>query len=163
MFTVCPKCALPLAVTAADLRAGQGYVRCGRCANVFNALLALSEESEPLTIEPHGPGESPATEMEMDKASATASRPALTEPATTAAPPAPPAPWPPSAPALRLVDSPPRPPPPTLPLEAAYDESEVEEFRGTSTFETIVLEGDTFLQTEEMIPEEVMASELADV
>ena len=45
MFTVCPKCALTLAVTAADLRAGQGYVRCGRCANVFNALLGLSEES----------------------------------------------------------------------------------------------------------------------
>jgi predicted Zn finger-like uncharacterized protein len=44
MFTVCPKCALTLAVTAADLRAGQGYVRCGRCMNVFNALLALSEE-----------------------------------------------------------------------------------------------------------------------
>ena len=45
MFTVCPKCALTLAVTAADLRAGQGYVRCGRCGNVFNALLALSEEA----------------------------------------------------------------------------------------------------------------------
>jgi len=44
MFTVCPKCTLTLAVTAADLRAGQGYVRCGRCLNVFNALLALSEE-----------------------------------------------------------------------------------------------------------------------
>ena len=43
MYTVCPKCALPLAVTAADLRAGQGYVRCGRCANVFNALLRLSD------------------------------------------------------------------------------------------------------------------------
>src|ERR1700722_12295612 len=45
MFTVCPKCTLTLAVTAADLRAGQGYVRCGRCLNVFNALLALSEEA----------------------------------------------------------------------------------------------------------------------
>src|SRR5580658_10158206 len=45
MFTVCPKCTLTLAVTAEDLRAGQGYVRCGRCLNVFNALLALSEEA----------------------------------------------------------------------------------------------------------------------
>ena len=44
MFTVCPKCTLTLAVTANDLRIGQGYVRCGRCANVFNALLTLSEE-----------------------------------------------------------------------------------------------------------------------
>lgn len=46
MFTVCPKCALTLAVTAADLRLGQGYVRCGRCASVFNALAALHEEPQ---------------------------------------------------------------------------------------------------------------------
>jgi predicted Zn finger-like uncharacterized protein len=45
MLTVCPKCTLTLAVTATDLRTGQGYVRCGRCATVFNALVALSEES----------------------------------------------------------------------------------------------------------------------
>lgn len=45
MLTVCPKCTLTLAVTAADLRVGQGYVRCGRCATVFNALLALSDAS----------------------------------------------------------------------------------------------------------------------
>jgi hypothetical protein len=32
-----------LVVTTVDLRAGQGYVRCGRCANVFNALIALRE------------------------------------------------------------------------------------------------------------------------
>lgn len=44
MFTVCPKCTLSLAVTAADLRAGQGYVRCGRCSKVFNALASLSDE-----------------------------------------------------------------------------------------------------------------------
>lgn len=43
MFTVCPKCTLTLVVTTVDLRAGQGYVRCGRCANVFNALIALRE------------------------------------------------------------------------------------------------------------------------
>ena len=46
MFTVCPKCTLTLAVTASDLRIGQGFVRCGRCSNVFNALLALSEEPD---------------------------------------------------------------------------------------------------------------------
>ena len=45
MLTVCPKCTLTLAVTAADLRMGQGYVRCGRCATVFNALLALTDSS----------------------------------------------------------------------------------------------------------------------
>src|SRR5579859_217335 len=44
MFTVCPKCALTLVVTAGDLRVAQGYVRCGRCSNVFNALARLSED-----------------------------------------------------------------------------------------------------------------------
>jgi predicted Zn finger-like uncharacterized protein len=44
MYTVCPRCTLTLAVTAEDLRTGQGYVRCGRCLNVFNALLALTED-----------------------------------------------------------------------------------------------------------------------
>jgi predicted Zn finger-like uncharacterized protein len=44
MFTVCPKCALTLVVTAADLRIAQGYVRCGRCSSVFNALPHLTDE-----------------------------------------------------------------------------------------------------------------------
>lgn len=39
-----------LVVTAPDLRAGQGYVRCGRCANVFNALVNLSEGSIPRAV-----------------------------------------------------------------------------------------------------------------
>src|SRR3569833_218551 len=46
MFTVCPKCALTLVVTAAELRVAQGYVRCGRCSNVFNALSRLSEDRQ---------------------------------------------------------------------------------------------------------------------
>src|SRR5215470_5279347 len=46
MFTVCPKCALTLVVTAADLRVAQGYVRCGRCSSVFNALARLSDERQ---------------------------------------------------------------------------------------------------------------------
>jgi predicted Zn finger-like uncharacterized protein len=52
MFTVCPKCALTLVVTAADLRIAQGYVRCGRCLNVFNALARLSEERPGAPPEP---------------------------------------------------------------------------------------------------------------
>jgi len=44
MFTVCPKCALTLVVTAADLRVAQGYVRCGRCSSVFNALARLADD-----------------------------------------------------------------------------------------------------------------------
>lgn len=47
MFTVCPKCALTLVVTAADLRIAQGYVRCGRCSSVFNALPHLTDERPP--------------------------------------------------------------------------------------------------------------------
>ncbi|MGH8295545.1 MAG: DUF3426 domain-containing protein [Steroidobacteraceae bacterium] len=51
MFTICPKCALTLVVTAADLRVAQGYVRCGRCLNVFSALARLSEERPAGTAE----------------------------------------------------------------------------------------------------------------
>jgi len=273
MYTVCPKCALPLAVTAADLRAGQGYVRCGRCANVFNALLRLSEESALAAAEAEDADSTPYIE-EMAKASATVSRPALPE-GTPVQPPAPPpaaeAPRPKrpaylepdfydpestnpkigmaplklvpppeeraeASPSLRLMDSPPRDRAPELileelpdepaeepieeeefepvdlPIEAReeetpqaiedeqpiakieadaigeresaeeaadsaseaetldgkdvdelIDEDSSEKYRGTGTFETIVLEGDTFLQTEETIPEEVLASEIANV
>ena len=222
MYTVCPKCALPLAVTAADLRAGQGYVRCGRCANVFNALLRLSEES----AQREAAGDEPAPFDIEHKASATLSRPALGE-ADVPFPPeieypseetghtggaearpdpvgsvaailspaefedpdstnpkigiaplqlVPPEPTTRSS-TLWLVDSPSPPPPAAIdseePMSELDDESD-EEFdfvddeepprpRGTGTFETIVLEGDTFLQTEETIPEEVLDSEIADV
>src|SRR5207237_10199631 len=44
MFTVCPKCALTLVVTAEDLRVAQAYVRSGRCSSVFNALARLTPE-----------------------------------------------------------------------------------------------------------------------
>ena len=44
MFTTCPKCSLTLVVTTGDLRAAQGFVRCGRCSNVFNAIANLSED-----------------------------------------------------------------------------------------------------------------------
>jgi len=55
MFTVCPKCALTLVVTAADLRVAQGYVRCGRCSSVFNALARLSDERTAGTEAPATP------------------------------------------------------------------------------------------------------------
>jgi predicted Zn finger-like uncharacterized protein len=51
MITTCAYCRQNLAVTAADLRVGQGYVRCGRCDKVFNALLALAEDA-PAPTEP---------------------------------------------------------------------------------------------------------------
>jgi len=69
MFTLCPKCALTLIVTAADLRAGQGYVRCGRCSNVFNALVSLSDEREMV------PNPSPLPHRESASESSEASAP----------------------------------------------------------------------------------------
>jgi predicted Zn finger-like uncharacterized protein len=54
MFTVCPKCSLKLVVTAADLRVAQGYVRCGRCSNVFNALIGLSDEQQAVLAQEAG-------------------------------------------------------------------------------------------------------------
>ncbi|MFI4906780.1 MAG: MJ0042-type zinc finger domain-containing protein, partial [Steroidobacterales bacterium] len=67
MFTVCPKCALTLAVTATDLRVAQGYVRCGRCLNVFNALARLSEERPAAAPEP--PAEAPTAGVAEQAAS----------------------------------------------------------------------------------------------
>src|SRR5690606_36620152 len=65
MVTTCANCRQQLAVTAADLRLGQGYVRCGRCDKVFNALLTLAED-EPAPTEPdsvaHGTRSIPALE-----------------------------------------------------------------------------------------------------
>ncbi len=69
MFTVCPKCALTLVVTAADLRVAQGYVRCGRCSSVFNALARLTDERQAAAAS----GEpDPASAAELDPASAAA-------------------------------------------------------------------------------------------
>lgn len=65
MVTTCANCRQQLAVTAADLRVGQGFVRCGRCDKVFNALLTLAE--------------GPAGERPEDAARGTLSIPALDE------------------------------------------------------------------------------------
>lgn len=86
MFTVCPKCALTLVVTAADLRVAQGYVRCGRCSSVFNALAQLSDErAAGRSVE------TPPPEPEIE----------LEEPAPAQTPPPPPAPPAPPAPRAR--------------------------------------------------------------
>ncbi|HWL62696.1 MAG TPA: DUF3426 domain-containing protein [Steroidobacteraceae bacterium] len=65
MVTTCANCRQQLAVTATDLRIGQGFVRCGRCDKVFNALLTLSE--------------GPADNRPEDAAHGTMSIPALDE------------------------------------------------------------------------------------
>lgn len=81
MFTVCPKCALTLVVTAADLRVAQGYVRCGRCSSVFNALARLTEERQPAGAEP-----APAADTVAPAAPAAEAAPAAPESAPTSAP-----------------------------------------------------------------------------
>ncbi len=88
MFTVCPKCALTLVVTAADLRVAQGYVRCGRCSSVFNALARLSErqaaEADPAPVPAAAPGA--AAPASAQRAAAAPVEPDADEPASGEAP-----------------------------------------------------------------------------
>jgi predicted Zn finger-like uncharacterized protein len=91
MFTVCPKCALTLVVTAADLRVAQGYVRCGRCLNVFNALARLSEERPAAAPEPL-PDTAPDAAPEPPEATVAASPQQAPAPAQPPAPEQAPAP-----------------------------------------------------------------------
>src|ERR1700730_568435 len=84
MFTVCPKCALTLVVTTEDLRVAQGYVRCGRCSSVFNALARLAEGQQATEARLEGTPPPPA-----------APQPAYHPPPT---PPPPASPAPPQAP-----------------------------------------------------------------
>jgi predicted Zn finger-like uncharacterized protein len=151
MFTVCPKCTLTLAVTAPDLRIGQGFVRCGRCANVFNALLALSEEPDAVA-----PGAEPAL---LHSASGTHTN--LPQQPEASAPPSPPPPEPLPTPAPPMGDA--TPAPAAVAAAAAAKESNLRESRETGTFETIVLEGDGILQTEEFVTEEAVDSQIAQV
>jgi len=141
---------MTLAVTAADLRVGQGYVRCGRCSNVFNALLTLSEE-------PADTDAPPPSYSQADPASSSQIRRALYESAETAeafefaAEP--------SGHATRTGG-----PDMQLVTERSSDgaiENESSMAEGTGTWETIVLEGDGFTQTEEFVPEASVHSEIA--
>jgi predicted Zn finger-like uncharacterized protein len=154
MFTVCPKCTLTLAVTAPDLRIGQGFVRCGRCSNVFNALLALSEEPDAVAD-----GAQPAPESAPRLGS---NQPPVA--AKAAAPPPPPAP-PPQAPANQAAARPSPAAQLATPASASVSSegSNLRESRETGTFETIVLEGDGILQTEEFVPEEAVDNQIAAV
>jgi len=177
MFTACPNCKLHLAVTAVDLRVGQGYVRCGRCDRVFNALLSLGEDPE---REPQdglmATGTTSVPALEQTDDAILSELPPMPEQETQTEPE-------PEAPASPLesfeesihielseplpeLDQQPEPEPEpddfiapdewskvsTIRPQLA-DDVEVEETMATGTFETIVLEGDTILQTEEHVDE----------
>jgi predicted Zn finger-like uncharacterized protein len=83
MFTVCPKCALTLVVTAADLRVAQGHVRCGRCSSVFNALAQLSDDRSATAA-----GDSEASPEEPQAEEPQSASPAATDEESRESPPA---------------------------------------------------------------------------
>jgi predicted Zn finger-like uncharacterized protein len=114
MYTVCPKCALTLVVTAADLRVAQGYVRCGRCSSVFNALAQLTDERAARGAEPP-----PAAAEQEEESEPQGAEPASAEPA---------APPPAKAPAAsaRPPERSSTPPPPSPPEEEAISEDALE-------------------------------------
>ena len=105
MLTICPKCALTLLVTAEDLRVAQGYVRCGRCSSVFNALARLTEERQ----EPEGPPESAPTQPSVEES------PTSTPTSVASAPGE-----------ARENDAPPPPPPPAVSDEDAIPDDALE-------------------------------------
>src|ERR1700761_3630322 len=83
MFTVCPKCALTLVVTAADLRVAQGYVRCGRCSNVFNALSRLSEDRQAAAAQPQASSNTVSTPQQRADISGTSRTHTTQDPSLT--------------------------------------------------------------------------------
>ncbi len=150
MFTTCPACRMNLAVTATDLRLGQGYVRCGRCERVFNALMSLSDDLDPEQQSghaAHGTTSLPAIQIEEPDA-AQESQGAGQEPVQDDADPA--------GKELQDDDT----------DEESGDEQDsnvdVTDSAAAGTVETIVLEGDTYLQTEEHLDEDEVRERLRD-
>ncbi|MGB8326299.1 MAG: zinc-ribbon and DUF3426 domain-containing protein, partial [Steroidobacteraceae bacterium] len=140
MFTICPKCALTLAVTAVDLRVGQGYVRCGRCSSVFNGLVSLRDD---LRLEQPSPASSGAEPDEEP--------PAQPEPSIPGARRGVPG----DGDTARGADA----------ARSDFDAQAIQpvgeaEAIGTGTFETIVLQGSGISQTEEVVAEQEVDAEL---
>ncbi len=139
MFTNCPACHMNLAVTAADLRIGQGYVRCGRCERVFNALLTLAEDLD-------------GDQHSGLAATGTTTVPALEDPDAgvpddddVTDTPIPAAPRPDDESNWAMITP--------IHAPATHHDVHVVESQAAGTFETIVLEGDGYLQTEEHVDE----------
>src|SRR5579863_4175898 len=73
MLTVCPNCKTRFRVSAAQLKAAQGQVRCGKCHEVFDAFWALEgNNSDPQAA---GAAEEPITTSNVDSVSAEAAPP----------------------------------------------------------------------------------------
>ena len=67
MFTQCPNCETTFQVTAEQLKAANGDVRCGQCLSVFNALDNLREEFETNTSIPDSESDILNEENSTDK------------------------------------------------------------------------------------------------
>jgi predicted Zn finger-like uncharacterized protein len=63
-ITTCPRCNTRFRVTAAQLAARKGDVRCGRCSHVFNAYETLAEETPEAELRPDVEAPQPATPHE---------------------------------------------------------------------------------------------------
>lgn len=186
MFTTCPNCRLNLAVTPVDLRVGQGYVRCGRCDRVFNALISLAEDLAREQQSGHVATGTTSVPALQENAPEPAASPAKREPEATAAPEfvaalePEPSPEPEPEAELILETEPAAEPPPQTArereqaappeewskvtrIEPQRSEVDVVEQLATGTFETIVLEGDGFLQTEEHVDEADVDAELQHI
>jgi predicted Zn finger-like uncharacterized protein len=99
VYTTCPECGTVFRIGLAQLRAAEGYVRCGHCAATFNAVLSLTDQA------PDTPGLEPATPAPGDSRApaplppvvATVAAPGLDDTPAAAANPAVPRPAPPAA------------------------------------------------------------------
>jgi predicted Zn finger-like uncharacterized protein len=163
MFTTCPACRMNLAVTATDLRLGQGYVRCGRCERVFNALMSLADDldqEEQSGLAARGTTSLPAIQAEEP----VLEEPEVDEPVTEE-----PAVEEPEqiqeedqAEAQDQIEVQEIAAPEPAESEAVVPNVDVTDSAGTGTVETIVLEGDTYLQTEEHLDVDEVRERLRD-
>lgn len=71
MLTRCPACGTAFRVTAAQLKARQGQVRCGQCRQSFDALAALLDQEPPAAATPDTrPDALPAADLDSPVAEA---------------------------------------------------------------------------------------------
>jgi len=95
MYTQCPNCNTVFRISAQQLKAAGGRVRCGHCSHVFNALEKLLERLPP----GYTPGTPPPTFAPRSQAPKPATRPtAKPSPGPAAKPAPPPAPARPTGP-----------------------------------------------------------------
>lgn len=74
LVTRCPSCATPFKVVRDQLRISDGWVRCGRCSEVFDAMLDLqdlSESGRTSGAEADATGSSPSEESESQAGTTT--------------------------------------------------------------------------------------------